>query len=214
MANVYKPGLLQIRPQYSHNPDAPDTPENILWFQSGSTTTPDLAQLISIQTAFDNNWSAAWINWGAETAEYYGSIITDWSSNTGLSNNSVGTFTPQEGVAGTTVCPPQVALLVSWHVPIRYRGGHPRTYLPYLASNCLTGATQDQVKSAVTESVVGGINDMITAMKATGILGGQTQSVYLHKNNEALATVMPFSSFTVQGTVATQRRRVRKAAHK
>ena len=213
MANVYKPGLLQVKPQYTPNPDAPDHPENILWFVSATTTTPTLANLVSISDVFDTNWANVWIQVGADPTYYLGSVITDWSSNTGLQYSSVGVFTPQNGLGGTVPSPPQVAALISYHVPVRYRGGHPRSYLPYVASEVLTNVQKDTINTSTTAAMASNLNTLITDMKASGVLGGQTMVAYLKKNNPTEANIQEFPTFTVQGLVATQRRRVRKAPH-
>jgi hypothetical protein len=214
MGNVYKPGLLQMRPQYTTSESDADHVENILWFASASTTTPTLAQLVSIADLFDNNWGPLFATYAPSSASYMGSIITDWSSDLGLSYSTVGSYTPQPGLNGSKPAPLQVSALISYSIPKRYRGGHPRTYLPYVADEVLTGSDNSNITTTITEGIAGDLNTMVSAMKASGILGGQTQVIYLHRNDPVNAAVYEYSSFTVQSLVATQRRRLRKVAHK
>lgn len=208
MPNVYKPGLLQIRPQYLKDPDSGDTPENVLWFLSGSTTTPTIANLQAIQTTFDGSWGAYAALWLATGLSYDGSVITDWSSATGLQSSSVGALTPVVGTHGAPT-PPQVAILQSYQVTLRWRGGHFRSYYPYVGSSVITGTFNDTVAAATLASMAIGYDNMVSAMKTTGVLGGQTQMMYKNKNDVATATLYPIATFDISNIVATQRRRVR-----
>jgi hypothetical protein len=212
-ATIYLPGLLQIKPQYDYDADTGHAPENVLWYLSATHTTPSLANLQAIQNIFDPKWGAVWDPLGVSTHHYNGSIITDYSSNTGLSWNSVGTFTPHAGTAGGSPGPPQLAALISLHVPVRYRGGHPRIYIPQISMGVVSGTANDTILSSVTAAVATAYNTLLTSMTGSGVLGGQTSVAYLHRTDSTLANPQPYPSFTVQGLVATQRRRVRKVAH-
>lgn len=214
MANQYLPGLLQVRPQYTANPDAPDQTENVLWFQSNTHTTPTATNLLDIQSAFDNNWSAIFNRYGAASTYYLGSLVTDWSSNTGLEVNSVGTWTPTAGGGATVATAPQVSILISLHIPIRYRGGHGRIYLPHVASGELQAPNYDTIASSLTTSLVTYFNDMVSGMQSSGVLGGQVMGVYRYRNTPGRNAFYQFPTFTVQSHIATQRRRNRKAAHR
>lgn len=208
MPNVYKPGLLQIRPQYTRDPDSGDTPENITWWQSGSAGTPTLSDLQTIQGQFDGPWGDIWKQCGSDSMEYLGSIITDWSSATGLQNDSVGHFSPIAGTAGDPT-PPQVAVLQSYVIQLRWRGGHFRTYYPYIGVGALTGTFLDQVTTACQSAMLAAYNTLGDTMAASGIQGGQNQRVYKDKSNATLATLYTIQESSISGTVATQRRRVR-----
>src|ERR1700679_3668425 len=139
MPNNYKPFLLQIRPQYDNI--ARDVPENILFMLGTVSAGYTMAQLAAIQGVFDTHWSAMWAEVGNNTAHYTGSVITDWTSASGFESNSVGTFTPVVGGAGG-VQGAQVAALISWTVPLRWRGGHFRTYLPSIAVGAMANESQ------------------------------------------------------------------------
>lgn len=213
MPNIYQPGLLQVRPQYTYEADAANTPENVLWFESATHSTPSQANLVSIAGTFDTNWSGVFLQYAGEGAYYTGSIITDWSSDTGIQWTTVGTFEPEDGTQGALV-PPQVAALVSYQVPLRWRGGHFRTYLPYVGSSVVDGSLKDQLSPTCQTNLADNINDVITNMKDTGILGGQTFVCYKDKTNAEKAATYQISSFTVNPQLATQRRRIRKVTRK
>lgn len=213
MANVYKPGLLQVRPHYTQNDVTGHVPQNVLWFQSAQTTTPTIANLQQIAVAFDPGWAGIFGQYGAQNNYYTGSTITDWSSNAGLQYTSVGTFTQAPGGKGVSPHSGQVALLVSYQIAVRYKGGHPRTYLPYVGIAATQGVSNDEVIASVQTGVVTAMNAMISSMKGNSTLGGQTMVIYRHRQSPALATTYPFSTFTVGSQTATQRRRIRRVPH-
>lgn len=209
MPNVYKPGLLQIRAQYTREVDSGDTPENVFWFQSGSTATPTLSQLQAIQAVFDSSWAGFWKETGSTDAFMTGSIATDWSSASGLENSSVGTFGAINGVAGAGV-PPNVAALISYLIQLRWRGGHFRTYLPYIGSSAIISGTHDQLSPSVIATLQTGFNTFLNDMLASGDLGGQAFRCYKDKTNATLATLYPIAGYTINTVLASQRRRLRR----
>lgn len=208
MPNVYKPGLLQIRPQYTRDPDSGDTPENVTWWLSATTTTPTLADLTSIAGVFDPAWGALYASYGTSQADYTGSIITDWSSAAGLEQSTVGFFTPVPGTKSSAT-PPQVAILQSFQIQLRWRGGHFRTYYPYVGISSITGTLADKIDPAVITAMEAAYTTVVTDMEGSGILGGQSPRLYKDKNTLATATLYPPTSQTIQSIVATQRRRAR-----
>lgn len=214
MGSNYVARLIQIRPQYSMDPDADNTPENVLWMQSGSSGTPTSGDLATIQSIFDDGWSALWKAQAGADSSYLGSVITDWSSDTGISLSSVGTFGPVAGTGGATSTAPQVAILISYAIPIRYRGGHPRTYLPHLASGKITGTYKDSIASGDVTNINTAYNALFTALNGSGILGGQSMAVFRGKTTPATPSVYIVGVFTAQTLLATQRRRIRHVSRK
>lgn len=213
MPNVYQPGLLQIRPQYTPNPETGEVPQNILWFLSNTHTTPSEANLVAIAEQFDGRWGPLFAEYGATDGQYLGSVTTDWSSDTGLEWNSVGTFTPVGGASGAAT-PANVAALISYQIPLRWRGGHFRTYLPWVGSGGLDSTNQNKLAASKITNMTDDFNLMITSMSGTGILGGQVMVVYKNKTNALKATTYAFSTFTVQPFLASQRRRLRRVTRK
>lgn len=214
MPNVYKPGLIQLRPQYTTDPDAANTPENVTWWQSAVTTTPTVANLEAVQAIFDDYWPNMWKPLGGANAAYTGSVITDWSSSSGVALDSVGALSPIPGTGSAESLPPQVAVLVSWEIPLRWRGGHFRTYFPWIASGIVTGTYRDQIPTSTATAVDTAFNLLNTQMEGSGVLGGQSFRVYKDKNTTALATLYAVSNFGCQTQLATQRRRIRHVGRK
>jgi len=213
MPNVYKPGLVQIRPQYTRDPDSGDTPENITWWQSGTTSTPTLPDLTTMQAQFDGAWGAMWRECGTNAAEYTGSIITDWSAATGLQQSTVGVFPGTVGTAGTAL-PPQVSVLQSFQIQLRWRGGHFRRYFPYIGANAVSGTFMDTVVSTVISAMEAAYTVLVGQMQSSGVLGGQSPRCYKDKDNPTTATLYTPVSQMISPTIATQRRRVRHVGRK
>jgi hypothetical protein len=209
---VLQPGLLQCRPQYTVDPDSGDHPENVLWFLSGSTSAPTLANLSAIAAVFDPAWANMWKTVGASNKNYTGSVWTDFSTVFGLSTSSVGTFTVVPGLHGGCF-PSNVSVLISMHILERWRGGHPRTYLPWISTGCQWASDADQVDPTILATCISAFSAINTATIGSGVLGGQSQRIYREKSNPATAHLMPINSFNISNRFATQRRRLRKAPH-
>ena len=210
MPNVYKPNLIQVRPQYGKE-GIGSTPENVLWFTGAFSGGLDISQLEAIQTVVNTYWFAMWKRQAADSAMYKGSIITDWSSNTGLSVDTSG-FTPEIGINGSDL-PNKASMLISIKVSERYRGGKGRVYLPFPGSGSLNdGDTWD---AATVTAVSGDFNTFLTQMTdITSTNGGPfVPMLYRFRNETSLAQLVPWASFEIGPTPATQRRRLRKVAH-
>ena len=214
MPNVYQPGLLQIRPQYDPDPDTNRTPENVLWFQSVTRTTPTLPDLTNIAHTFDIAWGGSvWLNVGAATKHYTGCVVVDWSSNTGLEYSSVGVHTPDAGLIAGESLPPAVSVLTSIQGATRYRGGHSRSYSPWVGIGAIDTVDPKKLKPSPQANMEAGWGALTGAMSGSGVLGGQLIMIYRFRNNPIRASLEPVVDFVVQPILATQRRRQRKAPH-
>lgn len=147
----------------------------------------------------------------------------DLSSSTGAEGDWLG------GVPGTGTDPPNaldVAFVVSYEIARRYRGGHPRAYLPILQSTSLDGP-QRWLDAEVT-AVHGGIVAFFAAVVAAGWSGagtlehvnvsyfegftvvtnpttGRARNV---PNVRAVPLVDPVTGYVARSHVGTQRRRL------
>lgn len=135
-----------------------------------------------------------------------------------LSNDQGSGGVHSGDVPGGTVgaaAPPNLAVLVSWKINRRYRGGHPRTYLPSPSVNHVseTGAYSNQ------SGVQTDVNSFFNAVNAIPYSGGAGQTFDLvvplfHFNKTTqlweLRSVAGISAGTVHARVATQRRRMPK----
>lgn len=208
MPTVYMPGLVQIRPQYYT--EAADIAENILWYLGGGTPPYTLSQLLNLQSVFDTNWQEVFQAYAATPCTYAGSIITDWS-------NSAGLQTPVSAVdiAGTKGNPigANTAVLVSLRSPRRYKGGHARVYLPCVGIT--STASSSTIQAPVVTNTYDAIQNTNTALAAiSGANGGPfNREIFRFRNDPAKAFIEIPTEFSVQTVMASQRRRLRKAAH-
>jgi hypothetical protein len=211
MPNVYKPGLVQIRPQY--NDGGIDTAENVLWAEGSFSSPLTLTQLTNIAAPFDSYWPAMWKVNAFDSSHYLGCIVTDWSSNTGLQYSTVGILTPVAGTGGTSPAGAQVAILMSLSDGTRYKGGHARIYIPAIAGNIMLTPSTLQASTVATLNT--NYNAANTAMQGiSGANGGPFNfMIYRFKTNAVKAAVVPIHAYGASITLATQRRRLRKVAH-
>jgi hypothetical protein len=214
MTTVYQPKLVQCRPQYTVDSDTGRFPENVLWFQSLNTGTPTLANLLGMAAGFDTVWGTMWATMSTTGKHYTGSVWTDWSSNTGLSNSSVGTFTPVAGSNSGTCSSFQVAVLISLSNGQRFKGGHFRIYLPYVASILSVSGAEDTMSTTIVNNISSRFAAINASTTGSGVLGGQTQVLYRFRNDLARASLYQIASFSVSQRFATQRRRLRHVAHR
>lgn len=214
---VPQPGLVQIRPQYNRvdTESIFGQPENVLWWQGANLAAfpLDPTQLAAVANAFDGHWSTLWKQVGNGGYQYTGSILTDWSTVTGLEFTSVGVFTPVPGLGSVNHAASTSVLtsLQSAGSP-KYRGGHGRVYLP------LIGAQMDDeynfqasAITAVQDQWVQVDDSMAAAGSANG--GPYSQFIYRFRGDPTKAHIYGVTHRVVQQKAATQRRRLRKAAH-
>ena len=216
MANNYMAKMINIRAIYDLNPEIGSNPQCIFWFQNASPGALTVGQLTTIAGNFDGALGAVNNAFLATNKHYLGSIVTDWQNNQGLQYTSVGVMTPMAGTLGNSL-PYNVAALNSWHIGLRWKGGHFRTYLPYVGTGAVTAGSNDLTASAVT-NLHSAFGTMITDMAGSGILGGQTLVMYKWAHTKNPATQVPTwyvpATWTVQTALASQRRRQRKVTRK
>lgn len=219
MTANYFEGLVMIKPQYT-GPDQ-DNPENVTWWHgAGLTAALTNSQAVAIQAVFDPAWAAMWKEVGSAQASYVGSIIQDWQSDTGIEVSSVGTFTAVPGI-GTNSIGANTAALISFGVAVRFKGGHGRAYLPNIAENAIANARQ--LNAANQENAQSGLQTLVDNMFAIGSTdgGGFLGQLFRYRNYPGSvhhpvphpASITTITTNTVNLNLASQRRRLRKAAH-
>lgn len=135
-------------------------------------------------------------------------IITDLTSSTA----SVGTFTSADtgGNSNANALNAGVAIVGSWKIHRRYRGGHPRTYLVGMTANNL--ADTQHFSGAFVADVLAGFQDFLTDMNALteGAVDpfelGQV-SYYTEGSLRVTPVFDPFLDVAVDTRVDSQRRR-------
>lgn len=216
MPNNYQPRLVQIRPQYVS--EDRDVAENVLWWIGTFTSALTNDQAAATLAVFDPLWGALFEAYGDGFNAYEGSIITDWSSDTGIEYTSVGVFTPVNGGFGSVIGANTAALL-SWSTALRFRGGHARSYLPYVGQDAI-GSTTELDEGRVTGMNTAIVN-LINGMEEIpgGFGGGYFPVMYKYRNAPLVDPPKPPVLVTITDgfanpILASQRRRLRKVSRR
>jgi hypothetical protein len=107
------------------------------------------------------------------------------------------------GAVTATVVPPNVALLVRKITDLGGRAGRGRLYLPGLDEDEVNG--QGTISGGLASTAQGVFNAL-----ATALIGADLFPVVLHGEGSPITTPTPITSLSVDSTVATQRRRLRR----
>lgn len=177
-------------------------------------SAPAATDIYNYLTAIDSHVGTAY---GAEMSvdnEVTLYEMTDLTSATGASNSfTVSHF----GVRTGDFMPAGVAMVASFEINRRYRGGHPRKYLPWgTAGTMASGSTIDWDSAFVTDC-----QSKLTAMLGSGQLIGQTEGgttwdeiVNVSYRNagavRATAVVDTVVNTIVRPRICSQRRRLGK----
>jgi hypothetical protein len=205
-------------------PRLPDTPRTVLVRTIGSRNgtawnntyhlqysgaPPTDAELDIVCTGIVNAWGLAFALLCPTDVTLTTVQAADIASATGASHE-LATLAP--GTRVGTGMTNQVACVISWKINLRYRGGHPRTYLP-------AGVATDVLTQRLWENT---FIDAATASAATwhsnlnGIVAGLNSFTFVavsYFTNGALRAtplVLPITSEVVHNRIDTQRRRLGK----
>lgn len=185
-------------------------PWNNILHAKFSGPAPSVADL----TTYANQHATQWANNIASLCFTNTSLtavqVVDLSSAT---SNSAEVTTSQAGTrAGPSSLPVNVAMVASENISLRYRGGHPRIYLP-------AGTNVDVIQGHLWTTTFiaeanAGLGSMLTALNATPIGTGASFlcAVSYRTAHTLRPTPLPFAvnSFIVHPRVDTQRRRLGK----
>ena len=155
---------------------------------------------------------------------YLNAFTTLWSANCILNTvdgqdlasrtGAIGTFSlTHPGTSAPAIdMPCQVALTLSWTITDRYRGGHPRTYLPGINGQNVTGGRLLTVAGHTT--YLNAASAFLTDMNAitAGASSWQMCCVRYFSQHQLLANplVRLIGGQSVHGRIDTQRRRLGK----
>lgn len=135
-------------------------------------------------------------------------IVQDIASDTGATGEHDGT------TGGTNLSPPgpaNVAACITWHVATHYKGGHPRTYLPFVPNNqCTDGRTWTSSYQALLSAAAPAF---LTAINGIGSgAGGPVTLVAVHRAKHKVLltppTTEPITAGSVDARVDSMRRRL------
>lgn len=177
-------------------------------YTSGTPTQADMNAL-----AFDlgTTWNARLAALHLNTVSLSGTTTTDLTSNTGLVGSDATTHPGT--VAATSPLPANVALVGSFKIPRRYRGGHPRMYLCGQSGANTTNAN-NWTSTWITTSTTAWGNWLadINALTFTSMPGIQlvNLSYYSAKVLRPMPVYDVIGAIVVHNRIDTMRRRLGK----
>jgi hypothetical protein len=127
---------------------------------------PSEADLTTMATSLKTLWTTTLGTLSVNALTLTQVTVVDISSTSGLAG--IWASTPVTGTIAGSASAAQIAGVISWKIARRYRGGHPRTYIPGIAQSSILNHrefTSGWVASAGTAANAwrGGINGMTFA---------------------------------------------------
>lgn len=188
---------------------------NVLHWYHGSSSPWTVSDMQTLCNTLFTQWTNVWKNQMASNIAYQNVAGVDLTNTTPVSATSTGTAVT---AVGTGVSNPGLSLMVSFNIGSRYRGGHPRCYLPPFQSTAMTTNEDQWIPSALTAAVNGFVT-MVSAVVAA--LPGVTHCVprwtYLTsvssdgkkiiRTKNGYLNQFTVSSYTALAPVRSQRRR-------
>lgn len=145
--------------------------QNILHFYHGSTSPWSSGDVQTLANTLFTNWANTWKNQHASNVTYDGVAVVDLTNSTPFSAQSTGSSVTAIGTGNVS---PSLCLMVQFLIAKRYRGGHPRCYLPGFESGALV-AGEDNWIGAATLAATTGFATIVNAIVAA--LPGVTHCV-------------------------------------
>jgi hypothetical protein len=183
---------------------------NVFWLQltrSGAATVNDLNTVVDAMLASYNTRLVSKL--GQEVTG--GEADASWITSAGNELNTVRnlTFTP----GGNPAVPDASACYVmSSTISSRYRGGHPRNYLPGPQSgHVINGSTVVAAQLAVMVAAAAGFRNDVDALTAGAITAVQLGTVSFVTGGawRTPPVFRPYTGSTVRSTIGSQRRRIK-----
>jgi hypothetical protein len=208
--------LIQIRSQFQDTTSR--IHENVTWWMGGVNTGYTAAQLQYIANTFGSGFFPIWQAQGAPESHFIAAIATDWTSTAGLSE--VQSFSaPGQGTGNMSA---NTAILLSLKGTVRYKGGHGRWYLPCIAESVSTDGIN--LVSGLTNTLNTNAQALVTGMDNIPAADGGPCTLVTYRqrtagtgapNNAPYEAAFPYAinQIVASSVLATQRRRLRKAAH-
>jgi hypothetical protein len=148
-----------------------------------------------------------------------GNIASSWKMNnvtvkdlSGSGAQATSTHAATTGGNVSDSLPPQTSIVLSWEVPITYRGGKPRTYLPGIPSSAISPAGSSAVSGSYAQNMetaalqfLNGIESMIV-----DAIEGFTAGLVSYYHDHAVRPTPvynPFEGVRVHERLDSQRRR-------
>lgn len=188
----------------------------VIMHQQWTGTGPNTGDLDTFATDIGTFWGAVMKGLFPSSVILETTQVTDLTSALGAQGNAA------PAIAGTNAAAEisgNAAILVNYPSSFRYRGGHPRSYLPPGGQADLqTPSTWTSAFITSTTTAFGTfLNDLATYSSASFDCAGQCAVSYIWSDppgtpgqRRTIPLVMPIATgaFTVEAEVASQRRRI------
>lgn len=185
-----------------------DVPCTNLFHIAFSGGPPNVADLNSFAHSFYTAWSTRIM---PNLTNQYEHIITNVTDLT-TTSSAVGSYGQvSTGGSSGTPCGNQVCILVKHHIARRYRGGHPRTYLPpSSATNIALGQQWSGTFVTTMNTAYTNFISDVEAIAVPSVSGPSFVCVSYFSGGALRVTplVQSITSSVVENTLATQRRRL------
>jgi len=135
---------------------------NVLHFYHGSTSPWSASDMQTLVNTLFTQWCNVWKNQHSSNTTYQSVQGVDLTNTTPVSATSTGAAVTAVGTGNTS---PGLSLMVEFNIASRYRGGHPRCYLPPFESGALT-PNEDQWISAALTAAANGFVTIVNAIVA------------------------------------------------
>lgn len=192
---------------------------NVLHFTYGGTA-PDNVSCTSIANQIASTWAAAVASLCPSPTTLQVVTVTDLTSSSAGEGEAL---VVHAGTRGDDSIPANAAVLISYPSQIRYRGGHPRTYLYCLGNADLQGATnwstaataEVQTKwrsflascTGVTSGGATVTNFCSVRYRGKFLPNGGPPHYYL---TTPIVNIIPFNTATARQQMASQRGRIER----
>jgi len=183
---------------------------NVMHVDYTGPTLPNTSDLNTVATNLFGYYQSDFMPLVSGSATLLGCTVTDLNSSSGAVGFHAGSAAGGRGTGSNMSS--NVALCLSWKQVIRYRGGHPRTYLCGMEGNDLTdtdhfNATYVGLAKTAMSAFLANVNGMATPSTFVPYRLGYVKYV---ANKVVLTnpTFLPFVGYDVNSRVDTQRRRL------
>ena len=205
LVGPYLPNLLRLRFKWSGDRDYM---YNVLWLAASVAGPYDSTDLDAASAAIG--------------ASLFTHLLPNLSANVTLDQVEVADFTSATGqesiyVSGNSgaqggTSPAQICALWQWAVNERFRGGHPRTYIPGVPVSAMSD--DRTIETSELNLLNTAQNDLQAVIETLAFGAGPVSLACLRKRRVAGdAYLLNMAPAGTSPTLATQRRRVRKVAH-
>lgn len=198
---------------------------NVCHFEYGGTP-PSSGDCQDIAGVFFAAWQAQFTPTQPAQTSLVQVTVTDLSTDTGGEGTFNNFGVPIPGGSTHGMLPLHSCFLLSKFVERRFRGGHPRSYLPIGTTNDLNDdgdwkesswtpwvtAWENLIAAVLTDNPYGATN--VGQECAVSYVSKVENPIYPYRRAVPLVMSIPVDGYTGSGKLATQRRRVRKTARR